>query len=247
MLPTEHYVLRLRRAEGLGCLAPWWQANVQVALAEDYAWVKFDALDDQLVKQSRALAADRYRLQGPWLVREGQQVAEAKLPELDWQPINSVIQFQLPWIGEAGQLAQLSRVTWRLERGGVEQAPAGAIMAWDEFARWVNTAPQSRLQALRYCVSMEHESPARTREALILGTPLPPLAAQYLIAKDNVLIPAGFHWLPGLDVQYVQRSFGIESHQWLLWQASDRWSVIDDRTFRPLSRGSVRLQNGSPA
>lgn len=230
-------IIRLQRADGWACLAPWWSADVMIAVESDFIWAQFAATHEQLKQQAKAMPADRFRLVGRWLVREGHQVAEAELPELDWQPIAQVLQFQFPWIGSAGQVASLQSMPWQLARGGAESPVAGVIIEWPLLRQWVDTAPQWRLQQLRFCIAERDAD----RMALVLGTPVPPLESQYLVARQNVLIPAGMHWLPAMDVASVARSFGMQTGQWLLWRSSHDWCLIDDSLLVPLTRASVRL------
>lgn len=237
-MSTPHAIIRFPSAVGIEPLGLWWSENVQVATDDNFVWARFSVHNELLMRQAQAMPADRFRVQGRWLVREGHQVAEGELPELDWQPISKVLQFQLPWISDAGHTAQLHSVHWKLARGGVERPPAATLIAWDQLTLWVDTAPQSRLRCLRYCLSPGDGQP---RQALVLGTPIPPVEADYLVAIENVLIPAGFHWLPALDVSFVQRSFQLERDQWLVWQATDLWSIVDESILAPLTRGSVRM------
>lgn len=230
-------IIRLENASGADSLAKWLNDDVLVAIDDQHTWARFHARDERLMQQAKAMPAERFRVVDQRLVLEGHRIATADLPELDWQPIASVIQVQLPWIGQAGQVANLKSVTWQLSRGGAECPIAGAIIQWQALATWVETAAQWRLAPLRYCVSELDGN----RCALVLGTPVPPTDALYVVARHNILVPAGMHWLPPLETECVQRSFGLQSDQWLLWRAINDWYVIDDDMFMPLSRGSVRL------
>ena len=234
---SQSSIIRLHRTDGWACLAPWWSAAVMIAVDNDFIWARFNSNHEQLQRQAMAMPADRFRLVERWLVREGQQVAEAELPELEWQPIAAMLQFQFPWIGTAGQIANLPSACWQLVRGGVERPIAGAILEWHRLTQWVETAAQWRLRQLRYCVAQREAD----RMALVLGTPVPPLEAQYLVAQQNILIPAGMHWLPAMDPESVASSFGVSPGQWLLWRSQDDWCLLDDDLLVPLARASVRL------
>ena len=233
----QYCIIRLQRADGWACLVQWWSAAVMIAVDADFIWAKFHVNNEVLKQQAQAMPADRFRLVGRWLVREGEQVAEAELPDLDWKPITKVLQFQFPWIGTAGQVANLQSMTWQLVRGGAECPIAGAIIDWRLLTQWVDMAPQWRLQQLRYCIAESHDD----RWALVLGTPVPPLDAQYLVAHQNILIPAGMHWLPAMNADSVAHSFGVQAGQWLLWRSIDDWCVLDESLLVPLTRASVRL------
>lgn len=229
-------IIRLASDEGLDCLAVWLAEDVLVANDALYVWARFSARSQHLMQQAKAMPAERFVLVDRWLMRDGGRVAVAELPALNWQPIKKVIQFQFPWIGEAGRLANVQSLTWQLARGGIEQPSAASIIEWHTLVQWVDTAPQWRLDKLRYCISQQEGKCF----ALVLGTPVPPVQSQYLVAKQHVLIPAGMHWLPELEPSLVQRSFDVHSGQWLLWRATDDWSLIDDEMLVPLSRASVR-------
>ncbi len=234
-------VLRCPRDMDVQCLVQWRSDNAWLALDPDAIWIRFNLDNSRLVEQSKALPAERFRLTGRWLMREGHQVADAELPDLNWLPVGLAIELQLPWIGRAGKSANLSSCTWSLDRGGQECPVAGAIVTWDDLARWVDTAPQWRLARLVYSIAARpQEGPPTHPYALVLGTPVPPVPAQYLIARQRILLPAGMHWLPALAPDFVSRSFDLQAGQWLLWLTTDQWHIIDDSNLVPLTRASVR-------
>lgn len=227
----------MEKASGIDCLADWLTEDVLIANDAQYTWARYRDADKRLVQQAKSMPGEHFRLVDDRLIRDGQRIATAQLPDLQWQPIASAIPIQLPWISEAGQVANLKPLTWQLVRGGAECSVAGIMVDWQVLLQWTHTAPQWRLSELLYCVSEWNGQ----RQALVLGTPVPTVDAQFLIAKENILLPAGMQWLPALDASCVKRSFDVQPGRWLLWRATDDWSVIDSRLFVPLSRVSVRL------
>lgn len=174
------------------------------------------------------------------LRRPGHRVPTASLPsDLSWQPIDQRFRFALPTPGIGAQTALRDRPPLRLERGGNQRTAAALIVSLSELAAWVDTAAAVRMQPLRWL--------RRADQALVFGTPLPPLDGVLLAACDQVLLPVGFRWQPALPASSVFQAFCTAANVnpqtvgvWLVWESDRRWCLVDDDDWVSLTRASVR-------
>lgn len=200
-------------------------------------WIGLESVDAKLAAQIDKIPGQRYAEEGNgWLVRPGESVASARLEQgLDWKRLDDVLSIELPAARIAGRLTTIEKREVRLMRGGEPTQPAGAIIALETLAEWVDRSSELRLRRLRWAV--------RGRHALVLGEPLPPVDASYLVAIDRVLIPAGTCWTPNLSPDQLRRVFSVGQGQWLVWWNDSDWSVLDDDVFAALRRAAVRSLN----
>ncbi|QEG39809.1 hypothetical protein [Roseimaritima ulvae] len=180
------------------------------------------------------------------LRRPGQQVPTASLPgDLSWQLIDQCFDFALPAPGIGAQAALQERPPLRLERGGNQRTAAAMIVSLSELAAWVDTAAAVRMQPLLWL--------RRADQALVFGTPLPPLDGVLFAACEQVLLPVGFRWQPDLPASSVFRAFchyhcngtaaNVDQQSdaaWLIWESNRRWRLVDDDDWVSLTRASVR-------
>ena len=106
------------------------------------------------------------------------------------------------------------------------------MYALAEFVSWVETAPQFRLARLSACVSEQ--------EVLVIGTPLPPIACQFLCHDRRLLTPAGMTWYPRIAADQVLEHFDVGVDQIMLWMKPEEWSAIPMELLKPVQRGSFR-------
>ena len=208
-------------------------SSVRIATTHDCVWVRFSATDEKLRKLEAVMPGRRFNLvDGNWLVPLGCQVAEMKLPALDWKTPESLVEVAAPTAAFAGKIVADHCPIARLVRGGNESPAAAGLFAMQDLAAWVETAPLVRLNRLVYCVSDDL--------CLVLGEPLPTITCQYLCQFGRVLLPAGMSWEPTVDVETLQDLFAVEDDRWLLWTNTDEWAVISKSMLMPLRRSSVR-------
>lgn len=190
------------------------------------------------VDRQVALPDERKRSSPALLRRPGQAVPTASLPaDLQWQAIDQWFGFELPTPAIGSRATLLDRPTLQLERGGELRTAAALRVSLADLAAWIDTAAAVRMQPLRWLCHAD--------QALVFGQPLPPLEGVMLTARDQVLLPLGFRWRPALPSLSVLQAFCAAEPRdslsaWLIWESSDRWSVVDDGDWAALTRASVR-------
>ena len=213
--------------------------GIDAQIAEDSSgqlWLRVQSNQSILDTRLAKIAGRRFTDSGDgWLLPPGAQVASCRLdPQLKWKRLDDELALALPPASLAGKFADDAKTELRLVRGGEPQQAAAAIIDFDQLSRWASNASQLRLRRLKWIV--------RDHDALVLGQPLPPIEAYYLVARGRLLIPAGWKWTPEVSAPDVAEVFGINSDQWLVWERNGSWSIVPDDAFAAMRRGSIRAQ-----
>jgi hypothetical protein len=219
----------------LDSLAPLLGMDAQIARDSNGAyWVRLETNQAAQLERLACVGAGRLMIENDrWLVRPGERIAIAKLPaDLSWEPLDDSLELQLPPAGFAAPRDALQRQPLRLIRGGRPLQPTAMLASLVDFHRWVDTASEIRLRRLKWV--------QRAGEVLVMGEPLPPIAADYFIRTDHVLVPAGYVWTPAVTAADVKAVFAIEQDQWLVWESNQSWDAVDEDAWMAVRRASVR-------
>lgn len=228
------FVLHLRSAAIGNALACMNGQNARLArFADDQWFLLIDNPSDDALQRAACLPGIRYRLiDGEWLVPLNAAVAKNRLPpDLSWEQLDRVLRVELPPAGFAGQLDPQPQ-SLQLARCLVEHECSAVIVSMLDLLDWVNTASVVRLGRLRWA--------CRGNQALVVGSPMPPIQAKYFYETNRVLIPAGFSVYPALPPVEVRAVFQVADNDWLIWETQDHWTTIADDLLIQMRRASVR-------
>lgn len=217
-------------AESADCIP-----KLRIAESNDEVWLKLTEAcrNDQL----RQLPGVVYRVDQDVLIRQDRRVPErpvGSLNELPWQSLENTTDVTLPVPKVAPPLDADLRRPLQLTRGGAVVHPDGLLANIDALKAWCETAPQSRLQGLRWVTGCDDQ------RCLVLGKPLPPIEGIYLVADQRVLVPGGWTWTPRVDSRTVCEILDVPPDHWLLWESCQSHSMIPEQAFAVMTRASVR-------
>ena len=220
---NAHYAAALRTAP-----------QVQALEVDGAVWLQGSSLDDALEMRLRSLpGAERFHVDGEGqLVVAGNRIPSGRLPSGNWRPLRQSISVELPGRAFAGVAEE--RLPLRLVRGGKPAEPAllrVSLQAWRDYAI---RAPQVRMQHWTFAVS-------QSGEALIRGTPLPPLAGVRFVEDAGIVVPAGWTWTPAVEAAVVREAFGLKPGELALWGTDGAWERLSDESFVKATRSAVRL------
>ena len=131
---------------------------------------------------------ERFTLSGQLLTPLGKSLPTRELPNLQWLPIASLLpivplppQDDEPFFGH---------VDFQLIPHNSNHPASALLLSFAQLTAWTETAAAPRLKKLTYALSSNNQ-------ALVLGTPLPPLPGQSFYERDrNLFLPIGLG-LPG--------------------------------------------------
>jgi hypothetical protein len=162
----------------------------------------------------------------------GRPTPTGRLPQLAWQPLAAFSPLEIPTAALPGQ--RPGPVPVRLVPSA-RPRPGGALLTTlAALQGYAETAPAVRLAGLRFAVSGRGQ-------ALLLGTPLPPLPGQEYWLSAGLLLPAGFDFEVPLVAKLLAGQQPSEAADRLLFFPDGQYEVIPAAQLHPVSRSAVRL------
>lgn len=240
--PSGPILRAVRLAEqDAGALAAWrLEPGLEVCRAAGSVWVRLRSGVEQAERVLGALPAlERFVCAPDGSLRLPQGLLpRGRLPEQGWRPATEACPVAAPALPGAALQAP-SRAALRLVRSD-SPGPATALLAdFDAWCRYAIEAPQVRLAAWRLAASREEQL------ALILGTPLPPLAGTHFYeAGPRVLIPCGFAWTPAIDSAALRTVLEAARTDYVWWREKEGVSVLPEALFVPATRSGARRMLG---
>jgi hypothetical protein len=228
-------VLAKKDKEALGtvrCLP-----GLQVAEIEGTLWVRgIEAAEKPDLSIRQLPAVHTYRSdEGNYIFPTGGLTPVGKMPNVTWIPIAEFIRPELPTSALPGKV--VGGYTVKLvpsDRAEAGSALLTDLAVWKEYA---GTAPEVRLAQLRFAVSERNQ-------ALVLGTPLPPVPGREYWGQGNLLLPAGFDFELPLVAGLLAAKLNPRNDSFVLFNADGSWERIALSNLATSTRSAVRLSQG---
>ncbi|MEL6109735.1 MAG: hypothetical protein AAFU85_27305 [Planctomycetota bacterium] len=229
------------------------EAQAEWAVDEDHShWLRFS---DRDAESFARLSRESFRVDEFGRLFSGdERVPFGVLPKLQWRPVQEVIDAKLPVAGYPEQVAHKSVGNGAVGDCGtrIEKFPLRLVPAHQSTQRsplpvaaisvtlqglstWVEGAAARRLARLRWVV--------RDSTALVMGESLPPVAGDYFVRVDRLLIPAGMWWTPELPAVSVVRLMDgrpTRAETLHVWQRDQSVQHVKEDSFATLSRAALR-------
>ena len=205
--------------------------GIHAAIGIDRAWLRGERLDDALDSELRLVpGAELFHLvAGERLIPRGRQVPTGLLPTASWLPLRDLLPLTCATRATAAAVMPTSLM---LVPGADEAPTVGLLLPWAAWRTWVDHAPAHRLVPLRFACST-------TRQALILGEPLPPLPGLALWSFGACLLPAGQTLAPRMRPEWLARRLGLAAGERALITTT-AWQLLPADAFQPVTRAAVR-------
>ena len=208
--------------------------GLQVAEAASQLWLRGLPASGEVplvVRTLPAVAVYTLDAQGR-LFPQGQRTPTGLLPALTWQPIREFVPLELPTAALPAQAAPAYTV--RLASSARAEAGAALLTTLADWRSYVETAPEIRLAKLRFAVAAD-------QRVLVVGTPLPPIAAQEYWQHLGLLLPAGYDFEAPLLAPLLAQKLNPGSDALVLFAADGGWERVPNAHLQPVSRSAVRL------
>ena len=200
---------------------------------DELIWLKgpLDNKHNQVLIDSLPILAS-YKLDGQnRLFPDGKLTPVALLEVVEWKTLPEFMPLEMPVSAIPAQQAPLMPVN--LLRS---QNPYPAYALQTNFAAWkkyVDGAPQIRLQKLKFVVST-------AQEVLIIGDPLPPIPGKTFWLNGNLLVPAGYNFDPPFLGNLLNQKLKPIILSYILFNESGRQNTIAIDLFKPADRAVIR-------
>jgi hypothetical protein len=242
------------------CLAPADAASlaplrltrgIEVAEKEPFIWVRGASNDEKLERLLRALpAVVRYEVTGGNRLRNLEsRIPSETLPALNWQPVSTWLQVQMPLTPTLGEREKslhshhiregdeerrnLGSVLPRIVRSAEEQPIELLVTTVDEWREFAINAAEVRLRHLRFAADAQGN-------VVLRGKPLPPLLGRQFALHGNIAVQAGFRWEPAVTTEVLSRRLGLSADALALFHEDGTFSRIEAEQFVPATRSAVR-------
>ena len=211
----------------------------------DYVWATGSSSDELTFQKHDLLFrsitnAIRYRVaEEDRLIRLGERLPSAELPQGPWQILTSYVTFDLPVTSLVGIVNENVDICFQrglpvMDLQNTQPTLLRCCLA--AFHNWGNTAPQTRLNRLTFACNAK-------KEIIVRGNPLPPIRGARWIEHQNVAVPVGWSWQPRISVQALNNVFKADEHELILVEEDGCWQRIDRRVFVNASRIAIRMTN----
>jgi hypothetical protein len=184
-------------------------------------WLRGDnASEDMIAALIRLPRAQRFRRENDLLFPLAGSVPEARLPPLTWKSLAQVATVSVDPPAMPGSLPPPT--TLSLVDASDPRPAEVMTLPWRQFADWAVAAAAIRLQRLAFAVGAD-------AQAVIVGSPLPPLNGQFFYRSGAIAIPVGKAIAPAVDATTLSTCFALETgdialvtgHEWRRIKAID--------------------------
>jgi hypothetical protein len=156
----------------------------------------------------------------------GKRTPVRLLPVLNWQPLREFIPLEMPVSAMPGKIEQ--QINVQLARSTSEKELCALQVSLADWQNYAATAPEVRLNQLRFAVS-------ENNEVLVIGTPLPLLQGTYYWRHKNCLLPAGFDFDPPYVAALLPETMGFT-----VFDTHGAYQTIPDTAFLNAGRALIR-------
>lgn len=154
------------------------------------------------------------------------------LPELNWIEISKFITVEAATSAMPGKTDE--KISIQLVSTQNAQQGEAIITSITNLKQYAETAPQSRLSALKFAVN-------ESGDTLITGTPLPPIPGREYWRNNGLLVPCGFDFeIPIASSLFAQSINPLGIYE-IVFAPDGQWQKITKENFIQGTRSAIRL------
>lgn len=226
------FVLAENNKEALGHVRTL--AALQAARNGDTIWLRgidANAKVDSKIKQL-PLKATYLLGNDNLLFPQGTIIPQQVMPELIWVEIAKFITVEVATSAMPGKTDE--KVSIKLLPSQNVQPGEAILTPVFYLKQYAETAPQARLNAIKFAVN-------ENNEALIIGSPLPPLPGNEYWRDNGLLLPCGFEFeIPVTAALFAQNINPLGAYE-ILFDTQGQWQKIANENFVQGTRSAIRL------
>lgn len=153
------------------------------------------------------------------------------LAEEKWQPIKQFIPVEIPSAAFPGKTDKQYAI--QLIAAETERKATALLVNLADWKKYVEGAPQIRLDQLKFAVSA-------TNETLVIGYPLPPIPGKAYWQQGFLLIPNGYDFDLSNMANLISTALNKEQNAYLLFQETGTYQKVFLEDLVPTTRSAVR-------
>ncbi len=205
--------------------------HLQLGFVGDMVWIKNLQVSEINDVALKTITSTRlYTEKQGRLYPVGSLLPFGNLPDVLWTPISRALPIEKPTYNH-NYFGLNSHVKMELQSSELEKQSVALLADLQEFENYVSSAPQFRLQNLRWTIIGE--------KALVFGTPLLPINGTSFWNTNQFLIPTGY----GFNFPLLQSELNEvinPANDFVLWTTDSKYSIIERKDIEMLSISSLR-------
>lgn len=209
------------------------EPRIEVLETPDSIWLCGDSADGRMERLLWQLpGAKRFDvLPGGELRPVGSRLPSGRLPAGDWTRLNTWAQVELPTAAFAAMSSPQAPLQLVRSAGEIEANVLLTTLA--DWTAYGDTAPQIRLERLRFAVSAEGK-------VIVHGQPLPPLPGERYCEQAGVAVPCGRSWSPAVEPELLRDAWKLESQDLAFVSTDGTWDHLRGDQFVRATRSAIR-------
>jgi hypothetical protein len=229
-----HWAATLPQASALEAVRLWAAGGIEVCTDTDRLWLRGREWDDDLDRSLRSLlGCERFQvLADGQLVPLGRSVPRGSLPEGPWSTLHDWFTLTVP--PKAFPAEVPAQPALCLVRSTDERATNLLLVRFTDWYDYAIQAPRLRLDRLSFAASDDGQ-------ALIRGTPAPPIPGQGFVEVQGIATPAGWTWSPELDAGVLHQAWRLHNDDLAIFALDGTCDVVSCDAFVRSTRSAVRL------
>ncbi len=208
--------------------------NLKVAFDSADVWIKDFTINQLNSSEIHQIPfAIIYELKDNLLFVQGSLLPSQKLPSgLLWTPILRAFPLKLPSFNH-NFFGISETVFLTIIASAIEREAFVLVASIDEAKKYITTAPEIRLQQLKWVLI--------DSKVVIFGTPLLPIQGETYWKNNDFLLPSGFDFEFPVLSSLLKDKINPSQENWIFWQKDATFFTVSKEDLKPLSISSFRL------
>lgn len=209
------------------------EPGIEVLELPEAIWLRGHSADERIQRLLLQLpGASRFDvLPGGDLRPAGSRLPSGQLPAGTWTRLKDWIKVELPAAAFAAGEPVRTPLQWVRIPGESDANVLLTTLA--DWAAYGDTAPQIRLQPLRFAVAADGR-------VVVQGHPLPPLPGERYCERAGVAVPCGWGWSPAVEPELLRDAWKLEPQDLALVSTDGSWERIQADQFVRATRSAIR-------
>lgn len=207
--------------------------TIRIAFTETAIWLKdFSAEQLHSPELLKIPYITVFEVKDNMLFVKGSLLPSKKMPSaLLWTPIQKALPVVLPGLNH-NFFGIHEKIDIQIIRSQVEREAFALLATVDDVNKYVENAPQTRLERLQWVV-LENK-------ILILGVPLLPIKGDSFWKINDAILPTGYDFELAILSEVIAGKLNPDSDCLMLWQQDSTCVKIPKDNIMPLSISSFR-------
>ena len=223
-------------------------SGLKAARKDSNIWLTGIPMPEKCSAEINALpAVKRYFLDNESrLFPLGSKIPNAYLPKLEFEPISQFVALELPASAFAGQTKDTAEI--RLQVSSEAEEADLMLCKLDDLKTWVESAPQIRIESLKFAVALGGNPDSFRDDApslvFIQGFPLPSIPGDTFWKTGPVYLPSGKSLMHPFLNTFLKEQCDPENTGTVIMTSDTNFELVKHSEFMEATRSGIRKTRG---